>query len=204
VVGLVVAIGIAAIVAAVAAGGGHDKTTTTDASGRKLIEYGKVTTSGKALTKFESSQPAVGDGEPLPTITGQSPTGTPVTVAPGNGPQVVIVGAPWCPHCNNELPPLARALRSGELGNPRVSLVVTSQQPDAPHWPPGEWVVDTLDWPTDRAPVVFDDKNMTAATTLGTPAYPYFIFVDSQGRVGSRITGEIGLDTFRSRLQQLR
>jgi hypothetical protein len=65
-------------------------------------------------------------------------------------------------------------------------------------------VYDTVRWPASAGPVLLDDRAQTAAGALGLPAYPYFVFVDSQGRVGSRNTGEIGLDRFRSQLQSLR
>ena len=140
---------------------------------------------------------------PVPTIRGKSPKGEPVTIAP-DGKQVIIVAAPWCPHCNRELPPIVSALNGGTLGPVKITLVVSGQRPDYPNWPPGDWVYNTIHWPAQAGPVLLDDKSQTAAGALGLPAYPYFVFVDSQGRVGSRNTGEIGLDTFRSQLQSLR
>jgi hypothetical protein len=209
-VAVVIVIGIAALVAVVASGsgGGKDNTSSKKSGGAATtagtIEYGKVTVDGRPLPQFDENQPAKGDGAALPTITGQSPTGTPVTVQPGGGPQVVIVGAPWCPHCNRELPKTVKALNDGSLGHPRITLVVTAQQPSYPNWPPAEWVASTLHWPTNLAPVMLDDKDTTAASALGTPAYPYFVFVDSQGKVGSRLTGEIGIDVFKQHLDALR
>lgn len=208
-VAVVIVIGIAALVAVVASGSGGSKNTTSKKSGdgttsAGTIQYGKVTVAGSPLRQFDENQPAKGDGAALPTITGQSPTGASVTIQPGGGPQVVIVGAPWCPHCNRELPKTVKALTDGSLGHPRITLVVTAQQPSYPNWPPAEWVASTLHWPTNLAPVMLDDKDTTAASALGTPAYPYFVFVDSQGKVGSRLTGEIGLDVFKQHLDALR
>jgi thiol-disulfide isomerase/thioredoxin len=199
-VGGIVAVVVVALVVALVASGGSSKKS----SSKGQLDYGTVHVSGTALSRFDDKQPAKGDGEVLPTITGQAADGTPVTIAPGTTSQVVVVGAPWCPHCNNELPPLARELSSGTFGPLKLTLVVTGQAPNLPHWPPADWVTNTLNWPTAKAPVVYDDKNATAAQTLGTPAYPYFVFVVSQGKVGSRADGEIGLDAFRQHLQQLR
>ena len=206
-VAVVVVIGLAALVAVVASGGGSNNASNKSGGGSTTagtLQYGKVTVTGNALSQFDENQPAKGDGAALPTITGQSPTGGSVTIEPGGGPQVVVVGAPWCPHCNRELPKMVQALNSGSLGHPRVTLVVTAQQPSYPNWPPARWVSSTLHWPTNLAPVMLDDKDTAAATALGTPAYPYFVFVDSQGKVGSRLTGEIGLDVFQQHLQALR
>jgi hypothetical protein len=203
VLGVIVVVGVAAV-AAFAAGGGSDAKKAKGANGQVLLDYGKVTASGSPLQPFASSNPAAGDGDPIPTITGESPDRTPATVSPSVGKQVVIVGAPRCPHCNNELPPLARALASGSLGDIKATLIVTSQQPNAPHWPPGDWINTTLHWPAAKAPVILDDKNGTAASALNTGAFPYFVFVDSNGKVGSRATGEIGLDAFRQKYAALR
>lgn len=200
--GVIVVVGIAAV-AAFAAGGGSNNKQAKGANGQVLLDYGKVSASGSQLQPFDASNAAAGDGAPIPTITGASPDRTPVTISPTGGKQVIVVGAPWCPHCNNELPPLARALASGSLGDIKLTLVVTSQQPNAPHWPPGDWINNTLHWPAAKAPVILDDKQGTAAAALNTQAFPYFIFVDSQGKVGSRATGEIGLDAFRQHYADL-
>jgi len=205
-VAVVVVIGVAALVAVVASGGGGSSKSASSKSGGSTgssVDYGKVAVQGSALPQFDENQPAKGDGAALPTITGESPTGATVTIQPGGGPQVVVVGAPWCPHCNRELPKLVQELDSGSLGHPRITLVVTAQAPSYPNWPPGRWISSTIRWPANLAPVMLDDKNTTAANALGTPAYPYFVFVDSQGKVGSRLTGEIGLDVFQQHLQAL-
>lgn len=203
VAGAVAAVVVIALVVALASsgGGGGNRSSTT---GTTYLQYGTVQVTGNVLPKYDSNAPAKGDGVPLPTITGQSPRREPVTIGPAAGKQVVIVGAPWCPHCNRELPKLVNALQSGTLGQPKITLVVTAQSPDYPNWPPGNWVYNTISWPATAGPVLLDDKSQTAATALGTPAYPYFVFVDSQGRVGSRDSGEIGIDVFKAHLDALR
>lgn len=199
--GVVLVVVIALVVALVASGGGTKKSATT---GTTYLQYGTVQVSGNALPPYDSNAPAKGDGLPIPTIIGQSPRKEPATIGPAAGKQVILVGAPWCPHCNRELPKLLDALLSGTLGQPKITLVVTAQSPDYPNWPPGDWVYNTLRWPDSAGAVLLDDKSQTAATKLGTSAYPYFVFVDSQGRVGSRDSGEIGIDVFKAHLDALR
>jgi hypothetical protein len=204
VIGAVVLVVVIALVIALAGtggGGGGKKASPTSPT---YLTYGIVHVTGQRLPRFDKNSPAKGDGLPLPTITGQSPRGEPVTIAPIGGKQVIVVGAPWCPHCNKELPILVSAFNSGTLGQAKMTLVVTGQDPNADNWPPGDWVYNTIRWPPAAGPVLLDDKSATAAAALGTPAYPYFVFVDSQGRVGSRDTGEIGLDSFRAHLDALR
>ncbi|MBV8950416.1 MAG: TlpA family protein disulfide reductase [Actinobacteria bacterium] len=204
--GVALVIVVALVVALVGSGGGGSGSANgkgKTASPVTYLDYPAVEVSGTALRQFDSSSPAKGDGLTLPTIHGQSPKGDAVTISASGGKQVVVVGAPWCPHCNRELPKLVGLLQSGGLGNLKVTLVVTAQQSGAANWPPGNWVYDTLHWPA-TSPVLLDDKSATAATALGTPAYPYFVFVDSHGQVGSRATGEIGLDVFQQHVQALR
>jgi cytochrome c biogenesis protein CcmG, thiol:disulfide interchange protein DsbE len=203
VVGGLVAVVVLALVVALAAGGGGGSGKKATTPGTTFLDYGEVQVTGTALPAFNKDQPAKGDGLPLPTIRGQSPKGELVTIAPTNGMQVVIVGAPWCPHCNKELPQVASALQAGTLGQVKVTLVVSGQLSNADNWPPGNWVFNTLHWPSNIAPVMLDDKASTAAAALGTPAYPYFVFVDSQGRVGSRDSGEIGLDKLVAHIRAL-
>jgi hypothetical protein len=200
--GVAIVVVIALVVALASSGGGGKKSSSTTAT--TFLEYGTVQATGGALPRFDANAPAKGDGVALPTIRGRSPKGEPVTISPIDGKQVIIVAAPWCPHCNNELPKIVSAINSGTLGQVKIRLVVTGQQPNAPGWPPGDWVYNTMHWPASAGIVLLDDKSQTASTALGLPAYPYFVFVDSQGRVGSRNTGEIGLDTFRAQLQNLR
>lgn len=198
---IVLVIVIALVVALVGTGGGGGH--STKGSGVTYLDYGSVQVSGSPLPKFDSNSPAKGDGLALPTISGQSPKREPVTISPTDGKQVVVVGAPWCPHCNRELPQLVNLLQSGQLGQLKVTLVVTAQDPNYPNWPPGNWVYDTLHWPA-TSPVLLDDKSATGASVLGTPAYPYFVFVDSHGQIGSRATGEIGTDAFQQHVQALK
>jgi cytochrome c biogenesis protein CcmG, thiol:disulfide interchange protein DsbE len=186
---VIVIVALAGLVAALATRGGGDDddsdATTTS------ITYGKVTVTGTALPEGQGPQdPAIGSR--VPSITGTDYTGNPVTVAPGkDGPLMIVVMAHWCPHCNNEVPKLIDWKKSGQVPDGlRVVGISTAATDGAPHFPPGEWL-DQLGWDW---PVIADDQQQTAAAAVGTPAYPFLVFVDAKGDVIARVSGELAIE----------
>jgi len=179
---------IAAVVAIVATG---DDTPKTAAG---IEQTRPVTVSGTPLPTFESTtnDPAV--GTTVPTLTGSSFDGTPITVQPGK-PTMVVFLAHWCPHCQREVPVLTQWAADG--GVPKgmdVIGVATSTSPDAPNYPPSDW----LEREKFPFPVMADSSEYDAANAYGLSAFPYFVVFDSSGKVVSRATGEIdpaSLDT---------
>ena len=71
-----------------------------------------------------------------------------------------------------------------------VSTVATGTDPDYPNYPPSTWL-RKAHWPF---PVMIDSALETAAVAYGLPAYPYFVFVNANGKVAGRATGEIASD----------
>jgi hypothetical protein len=74
-----------------------------------------------------------------------------------------------------------------ELGGVDVTAVTTNTSPEFPNYPPSAWL-RREHWPHR---VLADSKQMTAADAYGLPAFPYFVFVDKDGKVAARATGEI-------------
>jgi thioredoxin-related protein len=72
-------------------------------------------------------------------------------------------------------------------------------QPNAGNYPPQTWL-EHEHWPT---PVMADDDKQTAAQALGLTGFPYFVFVDAQGKVVSRSSGEMPIDQFRATVDKL-
>jgi hypothetical protein len=48
-----------------------------------------------------------------------------------------------------------------------------------------------------------DDANNGALRALGIGNFPGFVFVDADGRVAGRLTGEIGIETFEQAVNTL-
>jgi thiol-disulfide isomerase/thioredoxin len=105
---------------------------------------------------------------------------------------MIVVMAHWCPHCNNEIPKLVEWKKSGQVPDAlRVVGISTAATEGAPHFPPGEWL-DQLGWDW---PVIADDEQQTAAAAVGTTGYPFLVFVDADGKLMARTSGELPIET---------
>jgi thiol-disulfide isomerase/thioredoxin len=195
VVGVAVAIlGLAGI--AVLAGGGDDSSsgvldpseTVVESSGdveqnRPIeVEGDNVPT----LDKTISPDPALGTA--LPTISGQSFDGTPVSIGgAGDGPTMVVYLAHSCPHCNDEIPELIELNnRDGVPADMRVVGVSTGVDNAAPNYPPSEWL-DDKGWPWEA---MADDADSSAFVLSGGSGFPYLVILDADGNILARDSGE--------------
>jgi thiol-disulfide isomerase/thioredoxin len=99
---------------------------------------------------------------------------------------MVVFVAHWCPHCQAEVPRIVALAKAGKVPVPIVG-VATGTDPSAPNYPPSAWL-QREGWPY---PVLVDTKTATAARAYGLPGYPFLVFVDAQGRVVRRLSGEV-------------
>ena len=99
-------------------------------------------------------------------------------------PTVLVVWAPWCPHCQKELPVLSRVAG----GFPSVKLVtVVTATGLHPGPTPQQYVADHgLSFP-----VAVDDGAGTISGALGLSGFPTVYYVDRSGRVVHVAVGEV-------------
>jgi cytochrome c biogenesis protein CcmG, thiol:disulfide interchange protein DsbE len=198
VIGAVVAVlVIAAGIAVVSSGGGDDSSSAADTK----HETGAVTVEGTPLPAFAgdgSVDRAVGDT--APTLVGEGFDKEMVTIGPTGTPQVVVFVAHWCPHCRAEVPRLVESAKSGAFDAIDVSTVATGTNKEASNYPPSAWLAREK-WPF---PVMVDDENGTAGQAYGLPSYPYFVFLDGEGKVLGRATGEIAPSDLEQILDDMR
>jgi cytochrome c biogenesis protein CcmG/thiol:disulfide interchange protein DsbE len=156
-------------------------------------EVRPVTTTGSALPAFATSTSDPAIGMTIPTVTGTSFDGKPVSITNDGKAKVVLFVAHWCPHCQREVPLLAADLRQTPLP-PNVEMITisTGVNAGAPNYPPSKWLAG-VNWPT---PVIADDSQSSAATAYGLTAYPYLVFVDAHNHVQFRSSGEMSLTEF--------
>jgi thiol-disulfide isomerase/thioredoxin len=151
---------------------------------------------GSSLPVFipSAKDPAV--GAQAPTVQGHDDEGQPVSIEPTGRPMLVIFAAHWCRHCQRELPTIQAWIDAGGVP-PNVDLrtVSTAIDPTLPNYPPKAWF-DRMSW---SVPVIVDPSN-TVAAAYGLSAYPFFVLLDGDGRVVTRLTGEIPVDQLRSLL----
>ena len=149
--------------------------------------------SGTALPAFTdtASDPAV--GQPIPTLTSRDLAGEAISIGPGDGPMVVVALAHWCSVCQAEVPVLVDYLESTGMPD-GVRLVALSTGIDAarPNYPPSAWL-EREGW---TAPTMIDDASSRGLAALGMTAFPGFVFVDADGTVVQRHTGQMSAEAF--------
>jgi thiol-disulfide isomerase/thioredoxin len=116
-----------------------------------------------------------------------------VSIAPGGDAKVLLFVAHWCPHCQREVPRIQAYLDENPLPEGvELITVSTGVRPDGDNYPPSEWLARE-GW---QAPVLVDDDQGTVAATYGLSAFPYFVAVDSDGKVVARASGELSTEDF--------
>ena len=137
-------------------------------------------------------------GETIPAFSGPSLWGGDRVAwngKPGT-PTVIAVWAPWCPHCQKELPLMGAV--SARYPNVRV-LTVVSEMGKAPGPDPAAFLRSNgLSFAT-----AVDDANSTLMKGLGVTGTPTVYYVGSDGRVASVTVGEISPTEMAARFQHI-
>jgi thiol-disulfide isomerase/thioredoxin len=190
----VILAGVVAVALSSGGGGGSgsassSKSSSSAGSGptaRSVEIAPTVTVTGAALPTLTDSTKDPAVGKPPPTLTGVTFNGTPVTIGNTGKPHLVVFVAHWCPHCQAEVPRLVALFKAGQIPVPIVT-VATGTDSSAPNYPPSSWL-KREGWPF---PVLVDTSSETAAKAYGLPGYPFLVFVDAQGNVVGRLSGEV-------------
>jgi cytochrome c biogenesis protein CcmG, thiol:disulfide interchange protein DsbE len=188
-------IGLAVVVlalAVVAVAGSRDSDSATKAKEAGLEQTRPVQVSGAPLPKFTDNSDDPAMGQTAPALRGASFDGTPVAITHGR-PKLVLFVAHWCPHCQREVPLIVKHLSSHPLPE-GVDLVTvaTSTAANRPNYPPSAWL-ERVGW---KAPTLADSSDGTAADAFGLSSFPYFVALDSAGKVVARTSGEMPIDQF--------
>jgi cytochrome c biogenesis protein CcmG, thiol:disulfide interchange protein DsbE len=188
-IGVAAIVLILAVAAIASSGGSSDKKKSAEG----VAETRPVTVTGTVLEKLPESgaDPAV--GKEIAEVKGQAFDGSPVDIRNDGRPKLILFVAHWCPHCQREVPLLAKYLKSNPLPK-GVDLytVATATSSGRPNYPPSAWL-EKEGW---TAPTMADSDDAKAADAFGLSAFPYFVAVDGSGKVVGRTTGEITTDEF--------
>jgi len=178
-----------AVAVVISAGGGDE----TD-------EFGSPTVSGDPLPDFvpDAADPAL--GTPIPEVSGADFSGDPVSITRDGRPKAIVFLAHWCSHCQAEVPAIQAWLDDNEVpGDVEIVSVATGTDPARPNYPPSSWL-DDEGW---TPPVIVDDEGFAVGNAYGLSAFPYWVYVDSDGNVVGRTSGETSVEAFASILEQL-
>ncbi len=162
-------------------------------------EFGTVEVSGDSLAPYTGNGVDAAIGSLAPEIVGADFDGNPVEVLHDGRAKAVIFLAHWCPHCQVEVPRVQAWLDSGG-GVEGVDLVsvATSMNSAQPNFPPSEWL-DREGW---TVPVIADDKDFAALRAYGSGGFPYYVFLDKNGDVVRRSSGELDIQTLQAFMQE--
>lgn len=180
------AIGGAAILAiaavtAVASGGESSKEAAVEIAD-------KVTVQGESLPQLPAD-PADDEavGSAAPTLSGVTFNGDLVEITSDGRPQVLVFVAHWCPHCQAEVPRIVELVDQGKNAGVAMTAIATGTDAAAPNYPPSAWLKRER-WPF---PTLVDTAQARAAEAYGLTGYPFLVFIDAQGNVAARVSGEV-------------
>ena len=192
-VAVVAFIAVAALIAVALSG-------TTGTGG--FSEPARVATavSGDALPALTDPSTDGVIGQPIPSLTGIDLSGEPISIGPSDGPMAIVLLAHWCGFCQAEVPILVDYLASTGMPD-GVDLVTisTSIDPARPNYPPSTWL-EREGW---SSPTMVDDATSGALRALGMSSFPGFVFVDADGRVVQRTTGQLSAEDFDQAVRSL-
>jgi peroxiredoxin len=162
-------VGVAAMVAIIATGGGGDSGTPADPSDVSIAR---------------AQGPPLQPGETVPEFTAPGLEGGSVRWSDyTSGPVVLTIWAPWCPHCQAELPRLSAALEANPAIRPVTVATAIGQ---APGPSPEEYLAsEGLSFP-----VAVDDSQQTLLRGLGVQQFPTTYYV-RDGVVTQVTVGEV-------------
>ncbi len=173
---------------------GPVSTLSPDIPGSFDGAIGPLDVSGESLpvlaTDVIDADPAIGASAPV--IVGENFDGIPTRIdAAQDGPTMVIFLAHWCPHCNDEIPVLLSMQQAGAFSDDlNIVAVSTNPAPDAPNYPPGEWLEDkNWIWPSIVDGVDTVAGTFLAADAFGVSGFPFTTLIDADGNVAARWSG---------------
>lgn len=189
IIGAVLAAGLIAVIVVTMGSGGEETT-----------ELGTPAVTGDSLPEFDTIENDTAVGMTIPEVTGADFAGTPVSITRDGRPKVLMFFAHWCGVCQQEVPLIMGWLPGATLpeGIDLIS-VSTGVNRNQNNYPPSAWLARE-GW---TVPVILDDATNSVANAFGLSAYPYFVFVDAEGRVVVRLTGGLPTATIESIINEM-
>jgi len=142
---------------------------------------------GVHLTEFEGRTESVG-GLYSPTVDGYDFSGQPLSIENNGRPKIIIFLAHWCSHCQEEAKLLKKYFSiHGVSSDVDGYAIATAIDSNKPNYPPDKWL-EKESWPYQ---IISDTSDDSIAKAFGVNAFPYWVLVDSEGKVLSRVKGSL-------------
>ena len=127
-------------------------------------------------------------GMAIPTVVGQDFDGNEVTITDDGRAKGIVFLAHWCSHCQEEVPRVQAWLdETGGAEGVDLYSVSTSMSSSRDNYPPSEWL-DSEGWTT---PVIRDNEDDAVVRSYGGGGYPFWVFVNADGTVALRTSGQL-------------
>ncbi|GGI03093.1 TlpA family protein disulfide reductase [Egicoccus halophilus] len=183
VLGALAVLGVAILIAVFTANDASSAVTVEDVAGSPSV----VTDPLPDFGGDTAADPAL--GQRAPQVDGQAiEGGGAVTIGAGNGPELLVFLASWCPACQAELPELVGWLDGGNLPDEvALTAVVTGLDNTRPNWPPTDW----LEREGYTGETIVDDAEGTIAGAYGMSGTPFWVALDAEGQVVARASGRL-------------
>ena len=151
-------------------------------------QYGTPEISGDPLPPVGGT-PDPAAGLPSPVVVGADYDGNRSSIGDTGNKQAVLFVAHWCGHCQNELPEIVGWLdETGGVDGVDFVLVTVAVDPNRPNFPPSDWIRQE-GW---SEPILLDDDNSSAFRMFGGSAIPFWVFLNADGTVATRVEGAMG------------
>ena len=167
-------------------------------------EFGDPTVNGESLPPLTGQSSVVAADEAVglaaPEVTGQDFDDSTVEIKADGTPKAIVFLAHWCSHCRAEVPRVQAWLDSGGgVDGVDIMSVTTSSSSGQPNWPPSEWIA-AEGW---TSPNVRDDSDNTVLEAFGGSAFPYWVFLNGDGTVAFRQSGQTDIATLEAIMTSL-
>lgn len=175
-------------------------TTTSPSTSTRPTTTGfrDVLVEGEALPHWEPGTTDHAVGLTAPTVTGEDWKRNQYGIMEDGRPKVIVFFAHWCSHCQAEVPELGEWIQDGNVPD-SVDLYTINvfAHPSRPNWPPEEWLAGET-WPV---PVIMDDESSAVADAYGVGAVPFYVVLDGDNTVLTRVAGQMGVEGFEALVQ---
>ena len=134
-----------------------------------------------------------------PIITGTDLDGN--SLSSDNGtPTILLFLAHWCGYCQVEVEEIQEwANNGGNMGSVKLYSILTSINSGQPNYPPDKWV-KSEGWQFQS----FTDNELSGvAQHFGIRGFPFWVLIDSNGDIVTRLSGSYTKDQFEVILSNL-
>lgn len=155
---------------------------------------------GSPLPAFAAGEDDPAVGMAAPQVSGVDFEGNQVQIGGSGRPTAIVFLAHWCPHCQREVPAVQAWLdATGGVGGVDVVSIATSTDSGRANYPPWEWL-ERESW---TPPVLADDGRGTAMRAFGGTAFPFWVFLNSDGTVAARLAGSTDIAVLEDLIQSI-